>query len=122
MINGKIAGLGFVEWVIKIKENWFVVSANFIQPTGYTFHKTLYLYNDKKKEQLNRCHSYYLDNEDITKGGGSFGDYSVDEIIATLINHGEEFNEENCAGCRGELPQQTHLIQLLQLFKPGELL
>lgn len=113
IVDKKLVGLGYVNMVIKIKEDWFVTISDFIDTSGRTFRKTLYLYHDKEKNQFNRCHSYYVDNEDITKGGGFMTSFMPDEILASLINHAENFDESNCESCQGENPLQTHLIQLL---------
>ena len=112
-VDGNLVGLGYVHHLIHIKPDWMITLATFIHAGLSPFNKILYLYHDKTKNQFNRCHSYYVDNEDIDKGGGTQSEYSPDEIIASLINHAEASDETNCIGCKGEHPLQSHLIQLL---------
>jgi hypothetical protein len=117
IVDGKIGGVGFVDWRIKVKPNWFVIGAHFVAQEGYIFNKYLLLFNDTIKNQLNRCHSYYVDQMDINKGGGTQTDFSLDEILATLIDHAENFDESNCDSCKGIHPLQTHFIQLFEKFE-----
>ena len=114
IVDKKLVGMGYVNILVKIKEKWMVTISNFIGANGGMFRKTLYLYNDEEKHQFNRCHSYYVDQQDmdLTKGG-TYTNFLPDEILASLINHAENFDESNCSGCRGEHPLQTHLIQLM---------
>ncbi len=113
IIDKKLVGLGYVNMVMKIRENWLVALSNFIHEDGGIFSKMLYLYDDKEKKQFNRCHSYYVDQIDMENKGGTNTNFMLEEILASLINHAENFDESNCESCRGENPLQTHLIQLL---------
>ena len=117
IIDGEIVGVGYVDWKIQVKPNWYVIGAHFTTPDGGIFQKHLLLFNDIEKRQLNRCHVYYIDSEDFTKGGGSRADFTLDEIIATLVDHAENFDESNCESCKGVHPLQTHFIQLFEKFE-----
>jgi len=113
VVDGLDVGFGCTSWVIEVKKNWFICYANFVTPTGDNFHKILLLYGDIKRHQFNRCHAYYIDEEDLKKNGGSHTDFSLDEIIAALINHALQNNVKTCLGCAGKHPLQTHYIQFL---------
>ena len=120
IVDEKLGGLGFVQFLISVKPEWYISGSSFITEGGDPFYKLLLLYFDKDKNQLNRCHSYYIDEGDLKKKGGTRTQFQNYEIIASLLNHAKIFNERNCDSCRGENPLQTHFIQLLQKFPYSE--
>ena len=113
IIDRQEMGCGLVNWMIPIKKDWFIIRATFIANDAGYFRKLMLLYLDKEKHQLNRCHTYYIDQIDIDKKGGSYSNYKDHEIMATLIDHALHNDEETCIGCAGKHPLQTHYIQLL---------
>ena len=100
VIDGRGVALGFVKWLIHVNKSWFVSGSQFISTDGFLFEKVLYLYYDKPKNQLNRCHSIYVDKDDLLKKGNTPTNYSFGETIASLLNHALNFNEKNCLGCK----------------------
>ena len=113
IVDNNRVGMGYVRLIIPVKENWFITISNYMSSGGLPFGKILLHYNDVKNKRFNRCHSYYIDENDLKNKGGTTTTYDDPEIIISLIDHALNNDEKTCAGCRGEDPLQTHYIQLI---------
>lgn len=113
IIDDQIEGMGYIQFLLEVKDFWVVTHSNFISEKGYTYSKTLLNYYDMEKNQLNRCHAIYIDSIDEEIATGNATNFTLDEIIASLINHGENFNESICKSCSGEHKNQTHYINVV---------
>lgn len=111
IVDEKIVGMGYLRVLIPVKKDWFITMSDYLDAYGRQFSKLLLHYQEGKK--LTRCHSFYIDKEDLEKKGGSLTSYEDHEIIISLINHALSNDEKTCAGCRGEDPLQTHYIKLI---------
>ena len=116
IVDKNVVGLGWTNFFIQAKPMWMVVSATFLHNSGRLFNKVLLTFFDDRigGTFLNRCHSIYIDEEDLKKAGGTPTEYRLSEVIACLLRHAETNNEKTCDGCRGENPLQTHYIKLLE--------
>ena len=113
IVDNNIVGMGYVRLFIPVKENWYITISNYMSSGGLPFSKILLHYNDEENKRFNRCHSYYIDENDLKNKGGTTTTYDDPEIIISLINHALNNDEKTCTGCRGEDPLQTHYIQLI---------
>ncbi len=113
IVDDKVVGMGYVRAIIPVKEKWYVTISNYMSSGGLPFSKILLHYNDAENKRFNRCHSYYIDENDLKNKGGTTTTYEDPEIIISLIDHALNNDEKTCVGCRGEDPLQTHYIQLI---------
>ena len=111
ILDNRIVGMGYADFAIHVKPEWDVVLAMFNSENRGNFHKILL--SHRNGLNYDRCHSYYTDENDM-EHGGTYTDYQLEEIMASLIEHSMKNSESNCVSCRGESPLQTHYIRLLR--------
>ena len=85
MVDEKVVGMGYIRVLIPVKEKWYITISDYMDNWGSKFSKLLLNYYEDGK--FGRCHSHYIDNEDLKKKGGSFTSYEEHEVIISLIDH-----------------------------------
>ena len=113
IVDKNIVGMGYINWVIILDEDWQITISNFITPNSTFFRKTILVKYNSSTRRMERCHAMYLDEADLEKKGGSSSQYTPAEILISLIHHYMNYNETTCESCRGEHKNQTHFIELI---------